>query len=74
MPTSSERLRARARAYLKASEIINDKAGTTDDALESDEFYKVAKSLWIAYVRYNSLAHKREKKEQDLEHRRKPQL
>lgn len=71
MPTSSERLRSRATAYLKASEIINKQAGATDDTLEADEFYRVAKSLWLEYGRYTRLAEKREEKEQGLEHRRK---
>ncbi len=70
MPTSSERLRARATAYLKASEIINKQADECDDALESHEFYKVAKTLWIEYGRYTGLAETREQKEQGLEHRR----
>lgn len=72
MPTSSERLRARATAYLKASETINKQADECADALESHEFYKVAKSLWLEYGRYTRLAEQREEKEQELEHRRKP--
>lgn len=71
MPTSSERLRSRATAYLKASEIINKQAEETDDPLEAEEFYRVAKSLWLEYGRYSSLAKTREEKERDLEHRRK---
>lgn len=71
MPTSSERLRSRATAYLKASEIINKQAEDTDDPLEAEEFYRVAKSLWLEYGRYSNLAKTREGKEQDLGHRRK---
>jgi hypothetical protein len=71
MPTSSERLRSRATAFLKASEIINKQADETDDPLEAEEFYRVAKSLWLEYGRYSNLAKAREDKEQDLGHRRK---
>lgn len=71
MPTSSERLKARAQAYFKASDIMNKQADATDDPLESEEFYKVAKSLWLEYGRYTRLAEQREEKEQELEHRRK---
>ncbi len=71
MPTSSERLRARATAYLKANANINALADATDDPLEAQEFYKVAKTLWIEYGRYTRLAEQREEKEQELEHRRK---
>jgi hypothetical protein len=71
VPTSSERLRSRANAYRKAADIINQAADDTDDPLESEEFYRVAKSLWLEYGRYSNLAKTREEKERDLEHRRK---
>lgn len=63
MPTSSERLAARATAYLKSSEILNKYAEATDDPLEAEEFYKVAKTLWIEYGRYTRLATTRAEKE-----------
>lgn len=70
MPTSSERLHARATAYLKASDIINKQADDCDDPMEAEELYKVAKALWIEYGRYTRLAEQRAEKEQGLEHRR----
>ena len=70
MPTSSRRLRARAYAYLKSSEAVNKLADECDDAPDAEDFYKVAKSLWIEYGRYTRLAEQREQKEKELEHRR----
>lgn len=67
MPTRAKRLRSRAYAYLKASEVVNKLAEECDDALEADDFYKVGKSLWIEYGRYTGLAEIQEKKEQTHE-------
>lgn len=71
MPTSSEKLRARASACLKGSELLNKEADDADDPLEAEALYRVAKQLWIDYGRYKTLAENREKKEQEYEHRRK---
>lgn len=71
MPTSSERLRARAKAYADAWDFLVDRSVTVDDAIESDECTEVAARLWLEYDRLNKLAEKREQKEKELEHRRK---
>lgn len=70
MPTSSKVLRARAAAYLKSSELVNQQADLVDDALEAHALYKVAKVLWMEYGRYTKLAETQEKKEQGREHER----
>lgn len=71
MPTSSERLRARARAYGVACDALVDLVNTADDALEAEEAERVADRLYIEYDRIKKLAEKREEKEQGLEHRRR---
>jgi hypothetical protein len=72
MPTSSERLRARAFAYEEAAGHLG--LDWTDDPLEFEEGLKLAEKLDAEYDRLMELADKREKKEQELEHRRKPKL
>lgn len=63
MPTSSKRLRSRATAYRKACDAVNALAAECDDAQEADDFYRVAKALWLEYGRYTRLAEQRELKE-----------
>lgn len=64
MPTSSERLRARAAAYALACDVLVDRVNTADDALEAEECVRVANRLSIEYDRLNKLAAQREEKEQ----------
>lgn len=73
MPTSSERLEARAHAYFEAATALDTFASTTNDPLESEEFELVANRLWPEYDRLIELAKKRQEKEQAYEHRRKPE-
>ena len=68
MPTSSERLRARADAYAHAAEAL--KLDWTDDPLEVEEGEKLALRLEDEYYRLWKLAEKRQEKEQEHEHRR----
>lgn len=71
MPTSSERLRARARVYGKVCDVLADMANASGDAVEFEEFERLAERLLLDYDRLNKLADIREEKEQGLEHRRK---
>lgn len=71
MPTSSEKLRARSRACLKACDAINKLAEDADDVEEAEALYRAAKRMWLDHGRYKKLADDREEKEQLLEHRRK---
>jgi hypothetical protein len=71
MPTSSERLRARATAYGLACDTLVARVYAADDALEAEECERVADRLYLEYDRLKKLAEKREQKEQQLEHRRK---
>ena len=70
MPTSSERLYARARAYGFACDAMVDLVNTTNDALVAEECERVADKFFLEYDRLNKLAAKRAQKEQGLEHRR----
>lgn len=69
MPTSSERLRARAYAYEEAAGHLEQ--DWTDDPIEFEEGFKLAKKLEAEFRRLMDLADTREEKEQLLEHRRK---
>jgi hypothetical protein len=71
MPTSSERLRARARCYGLAGDAMVDLANTANDSLEADEAEKLGNKLYDEYYRLTELANKRQEKEQGYEHRRK---
>lgn len=71
MPTSSERLAARANAYFEAATSLEILADRTDDAVQSEEYLKLADKLWADNDRLMDLSAKREEKEQKLEHRRK---
>lgn len=70
MPTSSERLKARANAYGVAIIALTERESKTDDALEAEECSVVAYRLGIEYDRLYKLANTRAEKEQGLEHRR----
>lgn len=70
MPTSSEKLRARAAACLKTCNWANQQAADTDDEYEAEAFYRIGKLNWMEHLRYRKLALEREEKEQGLEHRR----
>jgi hypothetical protein len=69
MPTSSERLRARAYAYEEAAGHLE--LDWTDNPMEFEEGLRLAKKLDAEYIRLMELADTREEKEQELEHRRK---
>ena len=64
MPTSSRRLRARAKAYTDAADYLLLCSEGTDDPLLSEEYEEVAWKLSKEYDRLNQLAKKREEKEQ----------
>jgi hypothetical protein len=69
MPTSSERLRARAHAYEEAAGHLE--LDWTDDPTEFEEGIKLSNKLEAEYRRLMDLADIREEKEKLLEHRRK---
>jgi hypothetical protein len=71
MPTSSERLRARAKAYFTAYRALMQRSDGTGDPLEAEECEAVADRLLIDYDRLSKLAVKRAEKEKRYEHRRK---
>lgn len=64
MPTSSTRLRIRARAYQDLGHEAERWASKADDAMEADELYRLAFRLDSEYHRLTELADKREQKEQ----------
>jgi hypothetical protein len=70
MPTSSEKLKARAAACLKTCNWANKQAEDSDDVLEAEAFYRIGKLNWMEHLRYRKLALEREEKEKDLPHRR----
>jgi hypothetical protein len=71
MPTSSERLNARANAYFEAATAMEILAENSDSVVESEEYQRLADKLWAENERIMELSAKREEKEQGYEHRRK---
>lgn len=71
MPTSSERLRARARVHGLAGDTMVALANNADDTLEAEEAERLGNRLYDEYYRLLELANKRQEKEQGLAHRRK---
>lgn len=71
MPTSSERLSARARAHTDACDYLLLCSEGTDDPLLSEEYEALAWKLSKEYDRLNTLSKNRAEKEKNLEHRRK---
>lgn len=73
MPTSSARLEARANAYMEAATAMEILSSRSDYVLESDEYDRLAKKLWLEYDRIIKLAETQEKKEQEREQERQAQ-
>jgi translation initiation factor 2 alpha subunit (eIF-2alpha) len=70
VPTSSERLKARAKAFTEAADYLLLASESAETAVESEEYEAVAWKLSKEYDRLNELSKERAKKEHGLEHRR----